>query len=204
MYADPAGDSAIYSILARGQEKIMAGTSRHNLLKVFDLRLGKKCYDYRNAGKAGQDTSLEDENPDFNIFLRSNDSSGNTSRGWRGNRTKESSVYSLASSSADSPYIYAGLENAVMTVAFTEILDDHPDTVFFDPWSSRSEKNPASTSRMFDEREVLSLAMYDQGANMSLRVQRSPWETWQFWRKSAQKSRGKLDERWKSSAETGL
>ncbi|SMR49728.1 unnamed protein product [Zymoseptoria tritici ST99CH_3D1] len=201
-YIDPADDSAIYSILPRGQEKLLTGTSRHNLLKVFDLRLGKKCYDYRNASKAKR-TNLDSES-DFNIFLRSNEPPGQGNRGWQRNRTKESSVYSLASSSADSPYIYAGLENAIMSLAFTEILDDHPDSTFFDPWSSRTDKKLASSSRMVNEREVLSLAMYDQGSNMSLRVQRSPWETWQFWRSTAQKTRGKLDERWRSSADTGI
>lgn len=183
-YVDPADDSAVYAILTRGQETLLTGTSRHNLCKVFDLRLGAKCYNYldleeqRNAEK------------DFNIFLRpSNPAFVARGSGWNrnNNRSLESSVYSLASPSAHSPYIYAGVEGSIMSLAFTELLDRHPDPTYFEPW------NPKRSVE-----EVLSLAMYDQDANMKLSVQRGCWETVRTGR-----STRKLDERWRGANEFG-
>ncbi|EME45845.1 hypothetical protein DOTSEDRAFT_105037, partial [Dothistroma septosporum NZE10] len=133
-YVDPADDSAVYSILPRGREKLMVGTSRHNLLKVFDMRLGAKCYSYQDIHTSqSPNTGNEacDPESDYNIFLRNNNTSF-TARGsnWSQgrNRSADSSVYSLASASAHSPYIYAGVESAVYSLAFTEALDPFPDS----------------------------------------------------------------------------
>ncbi|KAK3683252.1 hypothetical protein LTR37_020395, partial [Vermiconidia calcicola] len=57
IYTDPTDDSAIYSLLPRGQETLIAGTSRHSLLKIFDLRLGAKAYSYLDATATAQQGS---------------------------------------------------------------------------------------------------------------------------------------------------
>ena len=47
IYADAVDNSAVYSLLAFGRERFVAGASRHNVLKVFDLRMsGGKMYHY--------------------------------------------------------------------------------------------------------------------------------------------------------------
>ena len=212
-YIDPADDGAIYSLLPRGRETLVAGTSRHKLLKVFDLRLGAKCFDYVDLSPESTfpPTNIN-KNPnkplsqcDFNIFLHDPHNPGFTARGsgWNRHRsTAESSVYSLASSSPHSPYIYAGVENAVMSLAFTQVLDPHPDPVFFQPWTEGQRGNET-----FQPKDVLGLAMYEQTANMQLRVQRSLWETWRVHGQGGQgvkrHDQGVLDERWKSAAEFG-
>ncbi|KXS94807.1 hypothetical protein AC578_4051 [Pseudocercospora eumusae] len=208
IYVDIADDSAIYSILPQGRERVVAGTSRHNLLKVFDLRLGAKCYSHLDAAnQSSAKAAPMDPYSDYNIFLRRNSSqAGFTSRGngWSRSRSIESSIYNLASSSPHSPYIYAGVENAVMSIAFTEILDAHPDPVFFDAWSFAHEKNGKAATRTFESQEVVGLAMYDQGANMKLCVQRSPWETWRACQpKSGSRVAALIDERWKGANEFG-
>merc|ERR1712070_621949 len=91
IYSDLTDESAVYSLLPRGQETLVVGGSRHSLLKFFDLRLGSKCYDYSHAAAHGtpgelvQGTSVGAPNGysadhtsiDWNLFLRpSNASSG--------------------------------------------------------------------------------------------------------------------------------
>ncbi|KAK4624238.1 hypothetical protein CLAFUW4_05553 [Fulvia fulva] len=235
-YIDPADDGAVYSILPRGREKLMVGTSRHNLLKVFDVRMGAKCYSHQDIHtNQSPNTGVEacDPESDYNIFLRNNNASF-TTRGsnWSQgrNRSADSSVYSLASPSAHSPYVYAGVESAVYGIAFAEALDSHPDPTFFEPWSAQAEPHNQSPkhirqqdndfvnskfkaehignkngSRTFEAKDVLGLAMYDQGANMKLCVQRSLWETWRAGspRRRDRFFQGRLDERWKGAAEFG-
>lgn len=210
VYVDAADDSPIYSLLPRGREKLVVGTSRHNLMKIFDMRLGAKCYSFMDANPSITGSSeVIDLEKDFNIFLRPNNTSftvrGSNNWSQGRNRHTESSIYSLASPSSHSPYIYAGVENAIMSLAFTEILDPHPDPVLFEPWSSHVDSRPEYSTRMFNAKDVLGLAMYDQGASMKLCIQRSPWETWRACaqRRRDRKEQGRLDERWKGAAEFG-
>ncbi|KAH9839619.1 F-box domain protein [Teratosphaeria destructans] len=206
-YSDPTDDSAVYSLLPRGQETLVAGTSRHSLLKTFDLRLGAKCYSYLEASSTlpGNDTRVP-RTRDWNLFLRPTSNTGGNWRGGRGRgrgalqntwvsrRSHESSVYSLAASSHHSPYIYAGVENAVLELASTAALDQNPDSVFFAPWQARKSTQPrhdsmpahfeddarqagSSASGFWNEREVLDLAMYDQTPDMKLCTQKSLWDT---------------------------
>lgn len=203
-YVDPADDSAVYTILPRGQEKMLIGSSRHNLCKVFDLRLGARCYNYLDITQPRPGgSSAESADGDYNIFLRSS-SPAFAVRGSRWNRNDharalESSVYSLASPSAHSPYIYAGVESAIMSLSFTELLDRHPDPAYFQPWPANKSQN--GNDHGADGKLVLNLAMYDQDSNMNLKVQRGYWETW---RAAAPKGEFgvreqqiRLDERWR-------
>lgn len=190
-YVDSSDDSPIYSILPRGQEKMVVGTGRHNLLKVFDLRMGAKCY---NSPALASETVPND---DFNVYLRTKPSGQSNNWSRSNSRSVESSVYSLASSSPASPYIYAGLENAIMSLALTETFDSQPDTAFFQPWAAANGKvrSPASS-------QILDLAMHDHGSTTLYR-QRSPYDALKA-RDSGRLAVGRLDARWKSSAEVDV
>jgi len=207
-FVDPTDDSAIYSLLARGQEKLVVGTSRHSLLKVFDLRLGAKCYDYLDAQRtASPKTNGASEHArgrnhasskDWNLFLKptTRGADWRTGRGGRGRqnwsrqRTAESSIYSLASPSSCSPYIFAGVENAVLELEFTSALDTHPDPVVVKPWTAHNGGRQDS----WRTKEVLDLAMHDQTPDMKLHTQKNLWETW---RSRQSPSVDGLDERWR-------
>ncbi|KAI7238084.1 hypothetical protein KC330_g2763 [Hortaea werneckii] len=183
IYSDLTDESAVYSLLPRGQETLIVGGSRHSLLKFFDLRLGSKCYDYSHAAASGSSGDLihgtaigaANGHPadrtvnDWNLFLRpSNASSGPGARGnWASRRSLESSVYSLASPSSSSPFLYAGVENAVLEMGFMGVLDPSPDPAFFN-------RRPIPSKR---DEETLSLAMYEQDAQMKLCTQRTVGET---------------------------
>ncbi|KAK5108222.1 hypothetical protein LTR62_008678 [Meristemomyces frigidus] len=212
-YQDPTDDSAIYSLLPRGQETLVAGTSRHNLLKFFDLRMGRKCYSYLDADLtlAPQTSEAAGGVKDWNLFLRStNPTNPNYSgRGRGGNnnssrRTQDSSVYTLASPSSHSPHLYAGVENAVVNLAFTSCLDTHPDPVSFYPRGKPvfrgGRGGGGGKEDQWRASEVLNLAMYGQKEGMKLFAQRGVEEMW----KEGRGKRGEvvglvegLDERWR-------
>ena len=177
-YIDPTDDSAIYCLLPRGREKLVVGTSRHSLLKVFDMRMGAKCYSYRNA--ADQSSKKEDRTDDWNLFLKPH-SATYPGRGGGNNwarRSAESSIYSLTSPSSTSPFVYAGVENAVVELAFTNLFDPKPDPAFFGPMSSSRGMKSARRPESGEFADVLNLAMYEQSAvRMDLMSQRSFDET---------------------------
>jgi len=236
-YTDPTDDSAIYSLLPRGQEQVVAGTSRHSLLKFFDLRLGARCYDYLDATAAaslqqtdGTAPQSRRERRDWNLFLKPHNTPSSSSAATAGRRgsyysrsaasSHASSVYSLASPSPCSPILYAGVESAVVELAFTGALDRWPDPAFFPPWQHQQQQQHRQEHRQKQQQqqqpqqqwrtkregsEVLDLAMYDQtGGNVKLYSQTSVAETRRLsgnsaGRTSPQFSGGKegLDERWR-------
>ncbi|KAK3711123.1 hypothetical protein LTR37_009910 [Vermiconidia calcicola] len=193
IYTNSTDDSAIYSLLPRGQETLIAGTSRHSLLKIFDLRLGAKAYSYldatattQQAHSAGNDWNRND----WNLFLKPHTATY-PGRGGGNNwarRSAESSVYSLASPAPHSPYLYCGVENAVVEMAFTSVLDPRPDPAFAvfggrrpgEPSRQRQHNSSrrGSFGGEFQTKEILDLAHYNpHDANMKLMTQRSVWET---------------------------
>ncbi|KAK0874527.1 hypothetical protein LTR87_011489 [Friedmanniomyces endolithicus] len=237
-YTDPTDDSAIYSLLPRGREQVVAGTSRHSLLKVFDLRLGARCYDYLDATAAaslqqtdGTAPRRRRERRDWNLFLKPHNTPSSSSAATAGRRgsyysrsaasSHASSVYSLASPSPCSPILYAGVESAVVELAFTGALDRWPDPAFFPPWQHQQQQQQQQHRQEHRQKqqqqqpqqqwrtkregsEVLDLAMYDQTAgNVKLYSQRSVAET----RRLSGNSMGRtleglsgergLDERWR-------
>ncbi len=170
-YIDPTDDSAIYALLPRGHEKLVAGTSRHSLLKVFDLRMGVKKYSHLDVSSPRNAEEETRQSRDWNLFLKPNNATY-PGRGGGNNwarRSAESSIYSLTSTSAHSPHIYAGVENAVVEMAFTSATDRHPDPMF--------SSVKGSVVRGFQDKEVLDLAMYDQDEGLKLLRQGSLWET---------------------------
>ena len=210
-YSDPTDDSAIYSLLLRGQEKLVAGTSRHSLLKVFDMRLGAKCYNYLDAGS--QQNPPKPQTRNWNLFLRPQASPTNTARGWGSNQTRRaqaSSIYNLASPSPSSPHLYVGLENTVVELAFTSVLDKHPDPAHFEVWNPSRPSQPQANGHGgayhkggelgwngWKSKEVLDSAMYEQNADMKLWSQKSLWETWRTRHEKDESGGEGLDERWK-------
>ncbi|GAB7365941.1 hypothetical protein MBLNU230_g7269t1 [Neophaeotheca triangularis] len=173
-YSDPVDDAPIYSLLTRGRETLIAGSSRHSILKLFDLRLGAKSYSYLDA-TARHDNAREV--PDWNLFLKPH-SASYPGRGGGNNwarRSAESSVYSLASPSPCSPHLYAGLENAVVELAFTGVCDAHPDPAV------RRGMHPAPKASKAADAGILDLAGYVQGVEMKLLTQRSVRETRDGW-----------------------
>ncbi|KAK1066756.1 hypothetical protein LTR74_006966 [Friedmanniomyces endolithicus] len=234
-YTDPTDDSAIYSLLPRGQEQVIAGTSRHSLLKVFDLRLGVRCYDYLDATGPASRNQTDGTAPrrrrkrrDWNLFLRPHNSPQTpAAAGRRGSyysrsaaSSHASSVYSLASPSPGSPILYAGVESAVVELAFTGALDRWPDPAFFPPWQQQQQQQHRQEHRQEHQQhrqeqhwrtkregsDVLDLAMYDQTAgNVILYSQRSVAETRRLSGTSVARTspqfsgvvEGGLDERWR-------
>lgn len=195
MYQDPTDDAAIYSLLSRGRDRVVAGTSRHCLVKVFDLRVsGASQYDYAGFAGEGEEGPSKD---DWNIFINPRHRYANTP--WRGpnswmRRSAEGSVYSLSSPSPTSPLIYAGVENAVVEFNFSSVLDPHPDPLF-----TLSNDDGSKPAYFKSKQDVLNLAMYAQGTDgskeaMKLRGQRSIDETI-----DQQRTATGLDERWKES-----
>ena len=201
IYTDPTEDGSIYSLLPRGRESLVAGTSRHSLLKVFDLRLGSKAYSYLgDQPPDDQQTGKIERTKDYSLFITPQ-AATYPGRGGGNNwarRSAESSVYSLTSPSPNSPYIYAGVENAIVAMAFTSLLDAHPDPTYFRPLRGENDASKGTIGGM-RVKDIFDLAMYDQTADMTLHKQRSVWETV---RSSAGLRRGEgtldgLDERWK-------
>ncbi|KAK3054129.1 hypothetical protein LTR09_004907 [Extremus antarcticus] len=216
-YTDRTDESAIYSLLPRGQEKLIAGTSKHTLLKVFDLRLGAKAYSYLDASSSGGAGTAQGrrlgwkDGSDWNLFLKPH-SATYSGRGGGNNwarRSAESSVYSLASPSPQSPFVFAGVENAVVEMAFTGVADGHPDPSYFAGCGGAAGAGARgghgapkkSVVRGFRDKEILDLAMYDQESGLKLMTQRSLWETQRAVQARASGSRievlGGLDERWR-------
>jgi hypothetical protein len=198
VYRDPTDDAAIYSLLSRGRDRVVAGASRHGLLKMFDLRMsGGSIYDYAGASDPN-DSSIGD----WNIFINPRDRYVNST--WRGpnswmRRSAEGSVYNLSSPSPTSPFIFAGVENAVVEFNFSSVLDKHPDPIFLGSSAKVKGRRDKTPSYLQHKRDILNLAMYSQGTDgsregMKLRTQRSVEETLE-----QDISPVGLDERWKEN-----
>ncbi|KAI5256824.1 hypothetical protein E4T42_01397 [Aureobasidium subglaciale] len=196
VYHDPTDDAAIYSLLSRGRDRVVAGASRHGLLKMFDLRMsGGSLYDY-----AGSSDTNDSATGDWNLFINPRDRYVNST--WRGpnswmRRSAEGSVYNLSSPSPTSPFIFAGVENAVVEFNFSSVLDKHPDPIFLGKPHGRKGQRAHAPSYLQHKLDILNLAMYSQGTDgsregMRLRTQRSVQETIGLGTNSTD-----LDERWK-------
>ncbi|KAL1583142.1 hypothetical protein WHR41_07931 [Cladosporium halotolerans] len=179
-YTDPTDDSAIYSLLPHGRESLLVGSNRHNLLKVFDLRLGAKCYSYLAAQPSA---AAPPPSSDWSLFLKPHASSSFSAHsnshsqpwGQRPRRAPESSVYTLASASPTSPHVFAGIENNVVEMAFADVRDGHPDPSYFRPWRGAGKKGKGGDCADWNgwrAREVIDLACVEQRADVRLCVQR--------------------------------
>lgn len=195
IYNDPIdGASPVYSLLAFGRERFIAGGARHSILKIFDLRMaGGKAYHAADLEACSARTSRNPPTPapeasgvccdyhyemrhdrrDWNIFLNPRGPSF-YKLGTR--RSSESPVYALSSPSAGSPSLYAGVENAVVQFDIVSMMDRHPDPVFkYGPPAIRGARDAEIRRKWDPQRDVMRLAMYEQVSmgSMRLRVQSS-------------------------------
>lgn len=211
MYRDPTDDAAIYSLLSRGRDRIVAGTSRHSLLKMFDLRVsGGSQYKWVDLSNTNHADTSGGATGDWNLFINPRDRYANES--WRGpnswmRRSAEGSVYSLSSPSPTSPFIFVGVENAVVEFNFSSVLDKHPDPIFTAGQDINTTQGAGrhkgqakkKISYFGNKNDILNLAMYSQGTDgskeaMKLRTQMSVDETF-----TQGKGLPGLDERWKDN-----
>ena len=128
-YYTTASNSMVYSIAIMERERIVAGCARHNALNIFDLRVpGGREYHYLNH----MGMSVPQDTTGSVVWLSPRGESNHNGRhgGWASRRAAQSPVYSVSSPSPVSPYIYAGVENSVVELAFTGYCDPHPDTIF--------------------------------------------------------------------------
>lgn len=195
IYNDPIdGASPVYSLLAFGRERFIAGGARHSILKIFDLRMaGGKAYYAADLEACSARTSRNPPTPapeasgvccdyhyemrhdrrDWNIFLNPRGPSF-YKLGTR--RSSESPVYALSSPAAGSPSLYAGVENAVVQFDIVSMMDRHPDPVFkYGPPAMRGARDAEIRRKWDPQRDVMRLAMYEQVSmgSMRLRVQSS-------------------------------
>lgn len=127
-YRDPLDhDSAIYSLAAFGQERFIAGSARHSLLKIFDFRVpGAKCYSYSSIlHTTGNDDTLNkfrsscaQDLPNWGVYLDSGKNRGRYANG-------DSPVFSLKSVSPYSPVVYAGTSNNIFELNAISADDPH-------------------------------------------------------------------------------
>jgi len=142
-YSTPNSSSRIYSLAVLGRERVVAGCAQHSAINIFDLRVpGGREYHYLNH----MGTALPQDTTGSVIWLNPRGESryarprGGGHHRWS-RRAANSPVYSVSSPSPTSPFIYAGVENNVVELAFTSYCDPHPDTIF--PPAETFKNDPA-------------------------------------------------------------
>jgi len=179
-YVDPIDSySAIYSLLPIGRERIIAGSARHSVMKVFDLRMtGGRVYFAANTGARKLQTAssagctcsskcccrdcLVESRPNqgnYNIFLQ------------KQSRGRESPIYALASGAAYSPRIYAGLEGKVMQLDIVSMMDQFPDQAFGgNKWVGSWPRGTRLKERYDPDRKVQNLAALEQSTTGGMKI----------------------------------
>ncbi|OCL13811.1 hypothetical protein AOQ84DRAFT_332091 [Glonium stellatum] len=179
-YWDPTNDSAIYSLQTQGRERLIAGASRHSMLKVFDLRVaGGRAYHYLDVPVTAATKPNQSHRPNPHQPSQSHSAKASTHYGWNlflnprnyvprqhqrsSHRSAESPIYSLSLPSAASPTLFAGVENNVVQFDFVSMLDAHPDPLF-NPVLERSYRTGRIDvkSSWNPRHDILQLAMYEQ------------------------------------------
>ena len=225
-FVDIIDNSAIYSLLAFGRERFVAGASKHKLLKVFDLRMsGGKAYHYINAlpdatshttnrpvasGQAHKVSYSSQPrrfgamypNNDYNLFLEPQGSGWRRRNNRRGyGREDDSPIYSLSAPSPYSPSFYAGVENGVMQLDVVSVFDQHPDPVY--STGLRNDERPSTATPKWDpDQDAVNLGLYERAAgDINMKIQVAPGS--KATRHASMESEGKgdarhWDERWEA------
>jgi len=182
---DPTEFSAVFSLLMIGRERLLAGTAANSLLKIFDLRMiGGRVYSYMNTNdqkstlttSARRQRKSETETADtiyeggWNLFTSPR--SPDYYRHRTNRRAGDSPVYSLSSPSPYSPNIYAGVEDNVVHLNFTSMLDEYPDPLFRKSLFGNRATGLMVRKTWDPVRKCTSLNMYEQGANGDLPLRR--------------------------------
>jgi hypothetical protein len=187
-FYDVTDDCSIYALTTQGLERIIAGGGMHSLVKVFDLRVsGSHAYHSASFPSKPPNRKLNAQSGDYTeskIIRDTMDGNNLVSGGWnlflhprrhdmrdaqRSIRTDASSVYSLSLPSPTSPFLYAGLEGAVMGIDFLSVMDKHPDPFFaqtVDRFPDSGTIDIKSSYNPFDD--VFDLGMYEQGTEQAL------------------------------------
>ena len=117
----------MYSILPIGRERVLVGGARHNLLKVFDVRMpGGRVYAYPGSPPPPPPppSALDSASvtPGWATYLSKPPVVGAgvfpQQQGYRGRRDKESPVYSLKAGSPGGAHVFAGVEGLVWEFDF--------------------------------------------------------------------------------------
>lgn len=167
-FADAVDDGQIFSLLTIGQERFLAGSHQNACLKVFDMRMDGQVYNYRQTRPIEPPTSSKNGA----VSTPSGQSSSRSARGlniflaltvhratqpWqplpgRQNNARlpryRGSIYSLSSPSPSSRTVYAGIENHVIQLDFTNT----------DDWLV----NRGKVRNHLDDRPVLNLSCYER------------------------------------------
>lgn len=231
IFWDVTNDSAVYSLAMQGLERVVAGTSMHSMLKVFDLRFaGSHAYHTislppnpqpKPRSRDSTYNAIINEQPEhessvttggWNLYLNPRNSSRNVARRGpqrRQARSEDSPVYSISVPSHTSPNLYTGLEGTIQSLTFLSTTDPHPDPLLSQPLTYLPESNIIDVKSSYDPlSDVLNLGMYEQGSEeglgMRLMIQGEVGGT-------MRKDLGKhtsarfatLDERWKDPSEEG-
>jgi WD40 repeat protein len=147
---DHTNISPIYSMVTQGFERVIAGSSMHSMLKVFDLRFpASHAYSSPSSLSSGA----------WNLFLHPRH---HGSRPRRGHRAEDSPVYSLSLPSATSSSLYAGVEGAVMDLDFLSVMDPYQDTIYSKGIQYLPNTNIVDVERSYNPSgDVFSLGMYE-------------------------------------------
>lgn len=188
-YWDPTDDGAVYALQTIARERLVVGSSRHSIIKFFDMRVaGGRSFHYAHVGGASRSNSVGLSNgadPDdtgaewhnhrygWNLFLNPRNQTRNNQRR-NDRRSINSPVYALTSPSPFSPTIYAGVENNAVQLDFTSIADGHPDPIFQHALVRMGKNKAINVQKSWNPRgDILNLAAYEQSTSgaMRLRVQ---------------------------------
>lgn len=179
LFSDPTDDEAIYSLLTKGHERLIVGSSVNTVMKIYDLRMPDRhhySHTFTQRPAPVYSATCPTSSNTFtgwNMFLRKNHLHTNAvnPRPYRRNnwiphsvpsdtRSKFSPVYSLSSPSTYSPTIYAGLEGRLVEIDVVDVYDRFPDPVFNIP------ANVEDVKALWDPNgKALELAGYDQTSN---------------------------------------
>lgn len=191
IFWDPTNDSSVYSLAAQGAERVVAGVSRHSMIKVFDLRFpGSHVYNMtptipkpRKQSRVQDvivNSIMESENHNipvisggWNLYLNPRQAPKRSAyRGdyWRG--LADSPVYSLSIPSPTSPNLYTGLEGVVQSLTFHGMADFYPDTMLSHSVVRLPKTGAVDIKASYDlYDEALNLGMYEQGSEEGVGMQ---------------------------------
>lgn len=205
-YTDAVDDGQIFSILPIGQERFLAGSHQNACLKIFDMRMNARVYDYRHLGPTLRRNEQQFETSsgrrrgpvgpcgrDINVFLAL--TVHRVSQPWqplpgRHNNARlpryRGSIYSLSSPSPSSPTVYAGIENHVIQLDFVSTDD--------------CILKRGGAHHVLDQRPILDLSCYErprkgyESTDTVLLRKQAEWK--QCWQTRAEAETG-WDERWR-------
>ena len=224
MFWDITNNSSVYSLAFQGLERVVAGTSMHSMLKVFDLRLsGSHAYHHLPVPTTPKptnhnNTKLPAKRQDITLKPSVTSIATPTTGGWNlyinpriphqpsRNRIADSPIYALSIPSPLSPNLYCGIEGSILSLTFLGITDRCPDPIIAPIVQRFPDTGHVDIKRTYNPSDdVLNLGMYEQGNEDGLGMQLMLQEGVGMSVKKSAERRGErfkgLDERWKDPSE---